>query len=174
MLDVKLYSVINVIYYQLTLYGLLERIMSRFMPHPILFSWVKYVQTICLWKSRWNVSKWNEWSFKPRFCTCNTILGKGQPGVLRWILLWIMSLMQHRALDLLSSSPACHHCTTDVPVEMLLLSDIYHAASGFHFTQIYIHTVAISAHIYCTRGMIHYRSPAQYSLTSAESWPEPP
>ena len=48
----------------------------------------------------------NEWCFKPRFCTCKAILGRGQPGVMRWILLWIMPLVQDRSLDLLTSSPA--------------------------------------------------------------------
>ena len=35
--------------------------------------------------------KWmNEWCFRPRFCTCKTILGWGQPGLMGWISLWIM------------------------------------------------------------------------------------
>ena len=28
--------------------------------------------------------------FRPRFCTCKTILGQGQPGLMRLLLLWIM------------------------------------------------------------------------------------
>ena len=53
------------------------------------------------------------------FCTCNGILGRGQPGRMRWILLCIMPQVQDRSLDLLSSSPARYHCTTDAPPRMM-------------------------------------------------------
>ena len=29
----------------------------------------------------------NKWCFRSRFCTCKAILGRGQPGPMRWILL---------------------------------------------------------------------------------------
>ena len=29
----------------------------------------------------------NDWCFRPRFCTCKAILGWGQPGLMRIILL---------------------------------------------------------------------------------------
>ena len=50
---------------------------------------------------------WNEmkWWFRPRFCTSKTILGRGQPGLMRWFLLWMMPLVQDRSLDLLASGP---------------------------------------------------------------------
>ena len=51
-----------------------------------------------------------------RFCTVKAILGRKQPGRLRWILLWIMTLAHDRSLDLLTSSPPCHHCTTATSV----------------------------------------------------------
>ena len=30
--------------------------------------------------------KYQKWCFRPRFCTCKTILGRGQPGLTRWIM----------------------------------------------------------------------------------------
>ena len=30
----------------------------------------------------------NEWCVRPWFCTCKVILGRGQPGLMRWILLY--------------------------------------------------------------------------------------
>ena len=58
---------------------------------------------------------WNNWCFRPRYCTCKAVLDRGQPGLMGWILLWILSLMQDRSLGLLTSSPARYHCTTDAP-----------------------------------------------------------
>ena len=57
----------------------------------------------------------NEWCFRPWFCTFKAILGQGQPGLMRWILLWTMPPVQDRSLDLLTSSLARYHCTTDAP-----------------------------------------------------------
>ena len=59
--------------------------------------------------------KWNEWCFRQRFCTRKAILGRGQLGLMRWILSWIVPLVQDRTLDLLTSSPAHYHCTMDAP-----------------------------------------------------------
>ena len=44
------------------------------------------------------------------------MLDRGQPGLMRWILLWIMPLVQDRLLDLLASSPAHYHCATAAPI----------------------------------------------------------
>ena len=44
---------------------------------------------------------------------CNAILSRRQPGRIRLILLWIMPFAQDRSLDLLASSPASYHWTTD-------------------------------------------------------------
>ena len=49
------------------------------------------------WPSNYRM---NEWCFRQRFCTCTTIQGRGQPGLMRWILLWIMTLVQARSLNL--------------------------------------------------------------------------
>ena len=62
----------------------------------------------------------NEWCFRARFCTCKVILGWGQLGLMNWILWRIMSQVQDRSLDLLTSSPALYHCTTDVPIPGLM------------------------------------------------------
>ena len=34
---------------------------------------------------------------------------------MRWILLWIIPLVQDQSLDLMTSSPACYHCAMDAP-----------------------------------------------------------
>ena len=60
-------------------------------------------------------AKWNDWCFRPRICT-KAILGRGQPGLIRWIMLWIIPLVQYLLVDLLTSSPACYHCTTISPL----------------------------------------------------------
>ena len=59
--------------------------------------------------------KWNEWRFRPQFCIHKAILGQGQHGLMRWILLWILPLVQDQSLGLLTSSPACYYCTTKPP-----------------------------------------------------------
>ena len=59
----------------------------------------------------------NEWSLEPRSCTCKAILGRGQPGLMRWIFLWCMPLAQDRSFDLFTSNPARYHCTTDISHE---------------------------------------------------------
>ena len=71
----------------------------------------------------------NEWCFRPRFCTVKAILGRRQPGRMRWILLWNMSLAQDRSLDLLASSPACYRCTMDAP-SWLALSNSWYIKGG--------------------------------------------
>ena len=58
--------------------------------------------------------KWmNKLCLRLWFCTCNAIAGRRQPGLMRWILLWIIPLVQDRSLDLLTSSQGRHHCITD-------------------------------------------------------------
>ena len=67
-------------------------------------------------KLHWADETWvNEMYLRPWFCTCKVILGRGQPGLIRWILLWIMPLVQDRSLNLLTCSPARYHCATDAP-----------------------------------------------------------
>ena len=48
---------------------------------------------------------------------CNAILGRGQTGLMRWIKLGIMPLVPDWSLDLLTSSPACYHCSTAAPTK---------------------------------------------------------
>ena len=40
---------------------------------------------------------------------CKVLLGRGQPVLIRWILLWIILLVQGRSIDLLTSSPTCYN-----------------------------------------------------------------
>ena len=56
--------------------------------------------------------KWNDWCFRPRFCTVR-LYCRRQPEQMRSILLWIMPLLHDRSIDLLASSPACYLCSTD-------------------------------------------------------------
>ena len=58
----------------------------------------------------------NEWCFSPWFCTCKATLGWVQPGLMRWLLLWITPMEEDWSLDVLTSSPACYHNTTDDPL----------------------------------------------------------
>ena len=53
--------------------------------------------------------------FQPQFCTCKAKLGQGHPGLMRWILLWVMPLVQECSLILLISSPVRYHWITDAP-----------------------------------------------------------
>ena len=57
--------------------------------------------------------KWNEWCFRPQLS--KTWLGLEQPGLMRWVLLWIMPQVQDWSIDLLTSNPWCYYCTTDAP-----------------------------------------------------------
>ena len=57
----------------------------------------------------------NEWCVRPRFYTCKAVLGRGQSGLMTWILLWIIFLAQDRSLYLLTCSPARCYCTADAP-----------------------------------------------------------
>ena len=42
------------------------------------------------WQEYKNIPRWNDWCFRPRFCTCKAILVRVQHGLMRWIVLWIM------------------------------------------------------------------------------------
>ena len=70
-------------------------------------------------RSAWPVYQWgNIWQkwmmFYATTLHCKAIYwALGQPGILRWILLWIMPPVQDRSLHVLTSSPACYHCNTD-------------------------------------------------------------
>ena len=54
---------------------------------------------------------------------CKAILGPGQPGLLRWILLWIMPLVEDQLLDLLTSSPAHHDWATVAPSSPIIITE---------------------------------------------------
>ena len=67
-------------------------------------------------KERMNV--WmNDCCFRSRFCTVKAILGQGQPGLMRWILLWIMLLVK---IDRSTCWPAVQRDST-VPRTPLLI-----------------------------------------------------
>ena len=76
----------------------------------------------------------NEWCFRPRFCICKAIMGWGQPGLMRWILLWIMPLVQDQSLNLLTSSPVHYHCATDPPHSPTSSMIIYTRQNKFYCT----------------------------------------
>ena len=78
----------------------------------MIFRYVNASIGICLLVSA--VSGMNEWCFRPQFCTVKAILGRGQPVLMRWLLLWIMPLAQDRSIDLLVSCSTRYHCTADV------------------------------------------------------------
>ena len=61
--------------------------------------------------------KWNEWCLSPQFCTKAT-LGRGQPGLMKWIVVWIMPQVQHKSLNLLTCSPVHHHCAAAAPTRI--------------------------------------------------------
>ena len=49
-----------------------------------LFSSLKFTVYISFILNEWM----NDGCFRPWFCTCKAILGRGQPRLMRWILLW--------------------------------------------------------------------------------------
>ena len=51
---------------------------------------------------------------------CTATLGRGQPGLMKSILVWIMSQVQDWLLYLLTSTPACYHCVTTAPYQISL------------------------------------------------------
>ena len=75
--------------------------------------------TIChRWsRERWREKawKWNEWCFRPRFCTCKAILGRGHPSQMRWICYESCPCCRINHSNLLTSSPARYHCKTVGP-----------------------------------------------------------
>ena len=83
--------------------------------NQVFSHWNIHTQTLVLYWWKWNG---NEWCFRPRFCTVRRQTTRRQPGLKRWILLWIMPLVQDRSLDLLASIPARYHCTTDAALLM--------------------------------------------------------
>ena len=67
----------------------------------------------------------NEWCFRPRFWTVRLYWARDNlGGLLRWILFWIMPLVQDRLLDQLTISPARYHCTTAAPTVFLMRTSI--------------------------------------------------
>ena len=55
-----------------------------------------------------NKMKWNDWCFRQQFSTGKAMLGRRQPGLMTWILLWIIAVVQDRSL----CWPAVHRATT--------------------------------------------------------------
>ena len=55
----------------------------------------------------------NGWCFRSQFCTVKAILNRGQPGLMRLILLSIMPQVQHWSLVLLTCSPVRYQCARD-------------------------------------------------------------
>ena len=47
---------------------------------------------------------------------CKAKLVLVQPGLVIWILLWLMPLVQYESIDLLTSSPAHYQYVTDAPL----------------------------------------------------------
>ena len=48
----------------------------------------------------WTLQWRNGGLARPRFCTVKAKLGRRQPGIMRWMLLWNMPLVQDRSLDI--------------------------------------------------------------------------
>ena len=46
-------------------------------------------------------------------------MGRGHPGLMKWILLWNMPLVQDRSRHMLTISPMRYHCTTDAPTHVI-------------------------------------------------------
>ena len=72
--------------------------------------------------------------FKATILHCKAILGRGQPGWMRWILLCILPLAQDRSLDLLAKSPARYEVLVISTVSIIkyLPVYIYHTISIYH------------------------------------------
>ena len=39
------------------------------------------------------MNEWNDWCFRPRFCTCKVILGRGQLGLMMFKIMLIVVMM---------------------------------------------------------------------------------
>ena len=61
------------------------------------------------WKYEWM----NQWCFRPRLRSARLNWTGDNLGEWGEFLLWILPLEQDRSFDLLASSPAHYHCTTD-------------------------------------------------------------
>ena len=62
---------------------------------------------------------WMKWmGFYVTILHCKATLSRWWPGLMRWILFKIMSLVQDRSIDLWTISPARSHCVTDAPLKL--------------------------------------------------------
>ena len=59
--------------------------------------------------------KWNEWCMKVPILHCKAIMGRGQTGLMRCSLVWIMPQVQDWSLDQYTCSKACYHWTITDP-----------------------------------------------------------
>ena len=99
--------------------------------------------------------KWNDWCLRPGFCTCKAILGRGQPGLMVLILLWIVPLVQDRSLDLLTSSLARCHSTSDAPSQnMINVNNIIHHVFILPCQMYFIFSYSITATCTITTNLI--------------------
>ena len=74
------------------------------------------------------------------------ILGQIKPGWIRLILLWIMPLAQDQSLDLLASSPALYHCTTDASTNQQQNTVLYPAQLNNKLKTL-LHIIIIAHHV---------------------------
>ena len=80
--------------------------------------------------------------FKATILQWKAILARGQPGLMRWILLWIM---QDLSLDLLISSPARYHCAVDGPPHAIQKSAI---ANSYYLVFLSVYMAPVSERIF--------------------------
>ena len=92
------------------------------------FSWVKRcIKTIHVSQTNLYQLVEMKWMmFQDMILHCKALIGRGQYGLMRWNLLWIMPLVQDQSLNLLTSSPESYHCTMDVPANWWKLGFSYY------------------------------------------------
>ena len=73
----------------------------------------------------------NKWCFRPRFCTVKFILGRRQPGWMKWILLWTIPW---RRIDRSTCWSAVQRATT-VPWMPLVFKNVVYVSSVFSFSR---------------------------------------
>ena len=74
------------------------------------------------WQDEWIM---NEKVFYAIFLHCKAILGRGQPALIRWILVWIVTPGAGCLLCLLACSPAHYHCAMAAKLRYNELNKIY-------------------------------------------------
>ena len=80
-----------------------------------LYHWIK-LKLRYGWFEKWALPS-NIWMvFWATILNCKAMLGWGYPGLMGWILLWIIPLVYDQSFELLTRSSACYHCITDAPL----------------------------------------------------------